>query len=334
VLARHPGNLDALVEKSGAEARRGRRDVARALLLKVLKADPQHALAHEYLGRVLGVENDLAGAALSLSRSLDINPLNTPARLALAALRTEAGQLEAATQQYLLAQALHHGNSEGLNLVATHMAENGHAEDAIKLFRELATMEPDALPAMLVNIGNAQINLGDEGAAAASFKQALKADPSYALAYRRLGNLEDWNENSADAAAYYARACVYEPEDPLNQSSAGTAYLRNGKPEKAREYLSESLRLLPEQPHILYNLAAALLQCGEPEGAVDRLTEAVRMDGRYTNAWQLKAHIEVQIGRPAEAAESVRQVLDGTLDMPAKQAESLRAFAQANGLSI
>ena len=334
VLARNPGNLDALVEKSGAEARRGRGDVAHALLLKVLKADPQHALAHEYLGRVLGVENDLAGAVLSLSRSLEINPLNTPARLALAALQTEAGQLPAATQQYLLAQALHHGDSEGLNIVAAHMAENGHAEDAIKLFRELATMEPDAQPAMLVNIGNAQINLGDEGAAAASFKQALEVDSGYALAYRRLGNLEDWNENSADAAEYYARACDYDPTDPVNQSSAGTAYLRNGEPEKARQHLSESLRLLPEQPRMLYNLAVAHLGCDEPEGAVDRLTEAVRMDRRYTNAWQLKAQIEVQIGRPAEAAESVRQALDGALDMPAKQAESLRAFAQANGLSI
>lgn len=334
VLAQHPGNLDALVEKSGAEARRGQRDLARALLLKALKADPQHALAHEYLGRMLWVENDLHGAARSLLRSLDINPLNTSARLALAALLTVAEQPEAATQHYLLAQALHHGDSEGLNLVATHMAENGHAKEAIKLFRELATMEPDALPAMLVNIGNAQINLGDEDAAAASFREALKADPTYALAYRRLGNLEDWNEKRGDAASYYARACFYEPANPLNQSSAGTAYLRNDEPEKARDYLSESLRLLPEQPQVLYNLAVALLRCGEPEAAVDRLREAVQMDSRYTNAWQMKARIEVQIGRPAEAIESLRRALDGASDMSAEQAGNLRAFAQENNLPI
>jgi len=43
VLERHPGNQDALLQKSQAESRRGGKDAARALINKILQADPAHA---------------------------------------------------------------------------------------------------------------------------------------------------------------------------------------------------------------------------------------------------------------------------------------------------
>jgi len=235
---------------------------------------------------------------------------------------------------YLYAQALHQGDYEGLNQVAAHMAEHGHAEEAIKIFREIATVEADSLAVMLVNIGNAQINLGAEDAAAASFKEAIEADPSYALAYRRLGNLEDWNENPLQAAEYYVKACACEADNPLCHSSAGTAFLNCGEWQRAREFLSTSVRLLPEQPQVLYNLAVAHLKCEEPKEALARLTDAVRLDKGYFNGWFLKARLEVKMQMLTEAAQSVRQALAGSLRMPAEEAQKLRALALENGLRI
>jgi serine/threonine protein kinase len=334
VLIRHPGNLDALLEKSRASALSGQRDTALALLSKIMETNSRHALAHEYLGRLLWEEKDLIAAARALAYSLNINPLSTPTRLALAAVLTEGGQRKTASEQYLLAQAIHQGDPEGLNRVAAHMSEHGHAEEAIRLFREIAAMEQDSLAVILVNIGNAQINLGDEAAAAASFKEALKADPAYALAYRRLGNLEDWNDNHAQAAEYYTRACVYDPANSLNQSSAGTAYLRSGDPQKARDFLAASIRLLPEQPKILYNLAVAQLQCEAADNAIETLNQATRLDQRYFGAWYLKAQIEVQLDLAADAAHSVRQALAADPQMKTEQARQLLAFAREHGLQI
>jgi tetratricopeptide (TPR) repeat protein len=334
VLARHPRNLDALLGKAEAEARSDKRDVAKALIGEILRADPEHALAHESLGRVLWCEKDLRGTARSLVRSLDINPLNMRARLALAAVLTESGQVELATQHYLYAQALHQGDTEGLNLVAVDMAQHGHEEAAIRLFREIAAMEPDSLPVMLVNIGNALINLGDEAAAVGAFKDALMADAGYALAYRRLGDLEDSKESLDQAVAYYAKACVYEPENPLNHSLAGTAYLRCAQPKEAREFLAASVRLLPEQPQVLYNLAVAHLQCDEPEDALARLADAVRLDKGYFNGWFLKAQIETQMQMATEAAQTLRQAIAGSPGMAAEDTQKLQSFAHANGLRI
>ena len=334
VLTRHPGNLTALLEKSRAYALNGKRDSARALLREILEANPRHPIAHEYLAHLLWKEGELTGAASALASSLDIDPLSTHAHLALAAVLTEGGQNEAASWQYEVTQAIHQGDPEGLNHVAAHMAEHGHEEAAIRLFHEISGIEPDSLPAMLVNIGNAQINLGDEVAAAASFKEALKKDPTYALAYRRLGNIEAWNGNHMKAAAYYAAACEHDPADPLNQSSAGTAYLRIGDFEKAREYLKASIRLLPEEKEMLYNLAVAHLQCGDVDDAMTKLNQATSVDPKYLAAWHLKAHIEVQLDMTTDAAHSVRQCLAADPKMETEQAQQLIALARDYGLQM
>ncbi len=58
------------------------------------------------------------------------------------------------------------------------------------------------------------------------------------------------------------------------------------------------------------------------------------MDRQYTTPWYLKAQLEVKTDKTADAAQSVLQALSGDPAMPAEMAQTLRAFAQENGLRI
>lgn len=120
---------------------------------------------------------------------------------------------------------------------------------------------------MMVNIGNAQLQLGDS--------------PQNALAHNRLGDLESDNGRNDKAAERFARACELDPENSAYHASAETAYLQQKMYDKAISYLGRAVDLFPEQPLIFYNLAVALFAVGKEEAAVKELAEAVRIDKGY-----------------------------------------------------
>jgi tetratricopeptide (TPR) repeat protein len=165
VLARHPANLEArllLARVMGAE---GNDPAALNEVEKVIAADPQDWRAHDYHGCALWQLGKFADAAKAFGTCLRINPLALDARLALASLLTKQKELVTAEAEYQRGVRLFQENPEALNKIAVHMAEHGHANKAIELFQELADAVPDSRSIMMVNIGNAQLQLGDSRSA-------------------------------------------------------------------------------------------------------------------------------------------------------------------------
>jgi tetratricopeptide (TPR) repeat protein len=326
VLARHPANLEArllLARVLGAE---GNDQAALNGVEKVIAADPQDWRAHDYHGRALWGLAKFADAAKAFGTCLRINPLALDARLALASLLTEQRELVAAEAEYQHGVRLFQENPEVLNKIAAHMAEHGHPKKAIELFQALADVVPDSRSIMMVNIGNAQLQLGDSQSAANSYHQAIKTDATNALAYSRLGDLENDNGCNDKAADYFARACELDPQNATYHASAGTAYLQREDYNRATAHLRRSVELFPEQPFTLYNLAVALVFDGKAETAVEELAKAVRIDKGYARGWYLKAQIESRLGRTADAAASAGRAAANGSALSADELEGLRAL--------
>jgi tetratricopeptide (TPR) repeat protein len=208
------------------------------------------------------------------------------------------------------------------------MAENGHAQGGIALFRALADVEEGSRSTMLVNIGNAYLRLGDTGLAVDSYQDAIKIDPKNALAYRRLGDLENEAGRWESAANNFAKACELESENWSHHACAGTAYLRNQTLARAISHLRRSVELFPEQPLTLYNLAAALLSEGDGEAAVDVLANAVRIDKEYARGWYLKAQIEARLERLIDAEASAHCALANSSLLSADEVKGLKGFME------
>ena len=326
VLARHHANLDARLLLARVLSEEGNDQAALDGIENVIAADPKDWRAQEYLGRALWRLGKLADAVRAFGTCLRINPLALNARLALASLLTKQKEVVSAEAEYQHGVRLFRENPEALNKIAAHMAENGHAKNAIELFQALAKAEPGSRSIMLVNIGNAQLQLGDGRSAVSSYQLAIKADPSNALAYSRLGDLESNNDHHDRAADYFARACELDPNSSAYHASAGTAYLQQKDYNRVTAYLRRSVELFPEQPLTLYNLAVALLFDGKEEAAVKEVSKAVRIDEGYARGWYLKAQIEAHLGRTADAAGSARRAAANGSDLSAQESDGVRAL--------
>lgn len=334
VLARHPNNLEAKLLKARGSSTQGDQGAALLIVEQVLASAPEHAIAHEYRGHILKAMGDLQGAAQSFKQSLQKDPFRLSNHLVLSSLWTSVGNDAAADAQYGFAQQLFKGNSEALNKIAAHMSENGHAKKAIELFSDLAEIEPSSRSTLLVNIGNAYLNLNDDASALKSFQDAIKADSTNALAYRRLGDFEDENGSIDKAADYYARASTLEPDNPSHLACAGTAYLRLQKYEIATSFYRKSLEILPNQPKIQYNLAASLVYQGLTEKAIDELAMALRFDPHYGRAWYLKANIELKLCRISDATNSVKHALNCSSSLNSDEIHHLRSLVQEHKLIV
>jgi Tfp pilus assembly protein PilF len=328
VLQRHPRNLDALLLKARGLSEQGQNRSALDLIEKILAVEAENARAHEYRGRILWSLGNVKDAEEAFGQCLRIDPLARHARLGLASLLTARKEIAAAEAQYKRAQFLFQKSPEVLNEIAAHMAEHGHPRGAIEMFMSLAEIEPASRSIMLVNIGNAYMRLGDRAAAVRSFEQAIQVDSKNALAYSRMGDLEDEDGRSGSAANYFARACDLEPGNWTYHASAGTAYLRNQKLAQAKSHLRRSTELFPEQPLTLYNLAAALVSEGDAEAAVQELAKAVRIDKGYARGWYLKAQIEARLGWTAEAAASARSAMASKSSLSSSEVRGLEAMVQ------
>jgi tetratricopeptide (TPR) repeat protein len=326
VLARHPANLEARLQLARVLGAEGNDQAALDGVEKVIAADPQDWRAHDYQGRALRQLGKFADAAKAFGTCLRINPLALDARLALASVLTKQMELVTAEAEYQHGVRLFQENPEALNKIAAHMAEHGHANKAIELFHALADAVPDSRSIMMVNIGNAQLQLGDSRSAVNSYQQAIKADPTNALAYSRLGDFENDNGRNDKAADYFIRACELDPQNATYHASAGTAYLQRKDYNRAIAYLRRSVELFPEQPFTLYNLAVAFVFDGEAEAAVEELAKAVRLDKGYARGWYLKAQIEARLGRTADAAASAGRAAANGSALSAQELEGVRSL--------
>jgi tetratricopeptide (TPR) repeat protein len=326
VLVRHPANLEAqllLARVLGAE---GNGQAALSGVEKVIAVDSQNWRAQDYHGRALQQLKKFADAATAFRACLRINPLALNARLALASVLTKQNEPVTADAEYQQGVRLFQENPEALNQIAAHMAEHGHAAKAIQLFQTLAEAVPESRSIMMVNIGNAHRRLGDSWSAANSYQLAIKTDPTNALAYSRLGDLESDSGRNDKAAVYFARACEFEPESSIYHASAGTAYLQQEDYNRATVHLRRSSEIYAEQPHIFYNLAVALAFNGQAEAAVEELTNAVRIDKEYARGWYLKAQIEARLGRTADAAASAGRAAANGSSLSTQELEAVRAL--------
>lgn len=326
VLARHPDNLEARLLFARACAIEGNNQEALDGIAKVIVADPRNWRGYEYRGRALWQQRKLADAAEAFATCLRINPLALDARLALASVLTQRNELDGAEAEYGHGIRLFQGNPEALNHIAVHMAENGHPKGAIELFQTLAEDEPASRSIMLVNIGNAQLQLSDSQAAARFFQQALDDDPENALAHSRLGDLASDEGHSDKAANFFARACELDPNNPIYHASAGAAFLQQEDCQRAAIYLRRSIELFPEQHLTLYNLAVALIFDGNTEAAVDELAKAVRIDELYARGWYLKAQVEARLGRKTDAAASARRAAANSSALTAQEIQGVRSL--------
>ncbi len=183
------------------------------LLKEWLEARPSDALLHACLGacyRNTG-EIRLAVSHLSTAVALDTNNVGAHIELTLALLDQE--DLEAALEQYRIAQARQPNNARLHDMVGGALMQHQHYDDAIVAFQRAsdlgftgADMQSMWAAALLEN--------GENEEAADHYRQATRLRPRSADAHSRLGFALERAGQIDEAIVHYRRAVELDADHP------------------------------------------------------------------------------------------------------------------------
>ena len=253
LLAAMPHNFDVLLQNGMLEREAGNYAVARDHLREAVALDPNSYDARYNLGAALANLNDAAGAKEQLEKAIDLDSSQVQAHYQLGLVLRALGDPPGAQAQMKLYQQLSSANAARSQadtkseLAAQRLAE-GDTQQAISLYREAVTATPE----------NAQLNYqlamvldktGDFVEERSALEQAVKDDPTFALAQNQLGYLLSRGGGAAGNAAaeeHFRLAVKAAPEFTVAWINlAATLGAESHYPE-AQEAVATALRLDPK----------------------------------------------------------------------------------------
>jgi len=400
-LAAHPGSAAVEGELGAVLSAAGEPEKALPHLEAAdrLAPGPQSALR---LGRARARLRDLAGAEREYRRALELRPALGAARIALGNLLRRRGKPEEAIA--FLEPAARSGSNEerARTLVAlgTAYLETGRRADAEKAFDSAvlyaparaevrlgvarawlgsdgpgdaaravqvllraAEMAPD-VPQVHSTLGRAREKTGEFPAAAEAYDRALRLDPSYRWARRRMFRLalqtRDFSRARHDAArlvadapevpehhflealaadrdgrdddarsAYRKAIEVAKGDYPEAWLNLGVLEKRAGNPAASRAAYAKALALRPRYAAAWLNLARLRETAGDAKGAEAAYLSALDVDPRYATAWLALGQLRSAQGRSAEAIEDLKRAVAARPKYDAGQLSLGVAYARA-----
>ena len=226
-------------------------------------------------------------------------PLEVPRWALIAALLLGAG---VAHLPLCKAEAFH---AHQYGAIASVYKQAGNLEKAVENYREAVALAPrgvlfrNSLAVCLFELG--EMNAGEE-----MLRSALAVDPSYAPAWRNLGRFLESRGDTLGALEAQRRAFAANPHfSEAGVDLARILFNRGAYPE-AEGVLRQVLARAPRNEYALWNLAVLLgTRMGRPAEAAALVAQLLRLRPDHREALRLKAYLDSErqagAGSPAPA---------------------------------
>ncbi|MGH7997242.1 MAG: tetratricopeptide repeat protein [Opitutaceae bacterium] len=212
VLAREPGNFDALHLAGTVALQEARWADATALLEKARRLAPANAVCAMRLGVSHAEAGRQAEAEAALTAAAALDPAMPEIWFHLGCVRWKQGRMDEAEAAYQQAISLRPSYAEALDrLGALLTARRGHAA-AQPWFRRAVDAEP-RLASAWCNLGVCQLYRGELSDALGCFQRALNLDPRLEHAHTARGVTLERCYDIAGARAAYEAALAVNPRN-------------------------------------------------------------------------------------------------------------------------
>lgn len=243
VLARNPGDPEALMLKGSLLAFKGDQAAAMELFRKAVQSKPDHLAAHTAIFATLMQKGAVDDAAKQLDEMKKVAPKS---------LQT----------LYLETQ------------LAYQRKDYKKARD---FSQQLLKAAPDS-PLFLQIAGAAEYQLGSYAQAETFLNKTLQQAPELRMARSML--VANYLRSGQPAKAISTLQPILDKidRDPVLLALAGDAYLQSGDPKKAEEYFAKASKLDPDNPARRTSLALASMAQGNVSAATLELEQISRND--------------------------------------------------------
>jgi tetratricopeptide (TPR) repeat protein len=126
---------------------------------------------------------------------------------------------------------------------------------------------------------------GDIDRAIADLNEAIRLDPTLAMAHNNRGAAYNEQGDNVRAIADYNEAIKLDPKLPLSWNNRGNAYNDVGKPDQAIADYNEAIKLDPKFAMAYQNRASAWHDKGDNDRAIADFSTAIKLDPSHARAY-------------------------------------------------
>jgi tetratricopeptide (TPR) repeat protein len=180
-----------------------------------------------------------------------------------------------------------------LRIQATEALEKQDYPTALKLLTTLSEKNPDDAR-ILYNLASTQDALDQTSAAEATYRRAIKADPSYFEPHLALGLLLARNDKRTEARAEILKATTLNADNPALKARAFRTLARldqTSTPSVASDELLSALKLSPETPDDILLSGELAEASGDPASAEAAYRRLLAVDPQNHDATAALTHL-------------------------------------------
>ncbi len=308
ILARQPGQFEALHGLGLLRLQQGRFAEAHDLVSAAVKQQPQSARARSTLGSVLMALGRAEAALACFDAILKQNPNDLDARYNRAVVAGGLGRAEQALGDYDRVLAARPRDAAAWFNRGNLLAQMSRDAEALTAYDRALAVESRLADAWL-NRGNVLSRVKRYDDAIASFDRALSLDPRRLDALNgraiALTHLERYDE----AQSACERALAVDPGHPAVMVTVGNLAIARGRPRDAIVQFDRVLVKHPGHPDALHNKGYALAALRRLPEAVACYDRALQSAPRHGDALNNRGVALFKLGRWSEALASFEAAL-------------------------
>ncbi len=316
VKERKKVNLSAALKQSYRLLRDGRLDEAENILDKIIKARPETAAAHNFLGMTWANREQFDKAIACYHRALEIDPGLADAHNNLGNVLRHLGRHEEAAACYEQVRELAPDNPVVRINQGKTLARMGKSEEAGKIFREILAADPDQ-PEAHRGMARLQQAGGDTEGAVKSFRRALELDPDSIPVLNELGilleNLEDLENKEKyleEAVTCFRRAIEIRPDQVGNHINLANALRKQEKLDEAEAAARRAIEIDAEFPTAHNTLGIVFREMHREQDAVACFQRAVEINPDHMESHNNMGNALRHLGRKEEALAAYQRAID------------------------
>lgn len=226
-----------------------------------------------FLGAILGMRGDAAGAESGFRKALALNPGFLQAQFNLGIALRDQGRLDEARAELEAVVAKQPQHADALNALGCIYQRFERMDDAERCFRAALARYP-VFPDALTNLGNVLASRKCWAEAVDYHRRALAAAPAHHGVAFNLGNALVELGRFDEAISAYRQAIATHPQNAEAHVQLGNTFHQCGKRKEAEQAFREALRVSPghrEAEYFLAVMGAAERPAAAPPGYVSRL---------------------------------------------------------------
>ena len=297
---------------------------------------PDSPLTRTAVGTLHRISGELQLAEDELLGVIERFPAHTEARVGLALVYADRGDLEAADRAYRQAIEVGPGDPMAYSNYCLFLWTNGRAAEAIPKCRRVTQLEPGSAQAYS-NLGIAYGVAGDFEQAAVAYREAVAHKPS-SMAYSNIGINYYYLGRYEDAVVMFREAIKLAPRNFMWWGNLGDALVQLPDHEleivvayrEARTLAELELEINPDQDFTLAALAHYCARLGDYDCARDRLETSLAAESTEFYKYYFAALVYIQLGEYQQAVEETMRAVELGFPLEMLEAEPLLEPVRGN----